>query len=126
MTHAPGTAPDPQQAAVERWRTLPDPKLFHVDVLMQGELIAQLTQEEYSRLRPKLRLVEEVAAKLAANMLKGTLKYDTDDYEIEKWLEMGIDDTADGLNYQMLLRDKMRRTAARNQAQAAAAKEGER
>lgn len=68
-----------------------------------------MSRKEIERLLPKLRLVEELAEKLAWNMLKGTLKYERDDWPLQMWLDMGIDDGADGLNYQLLLRDQMER-----------------
>ena len=61
-----------------------------------------LTHAEYWRLGPKLQLVERIAARLAANMLKGTLKYDNDEYTLREWLEMGLDDAVDSVNYQTL------------------------
>lgn len=51
----------------------------------------------------KLRLVEAAAAKMAANMLKGTLKYDSDNITEKEWLDHLGDDLTDSLNYYWLL-----------------------
>jgi hypothetical protein len=65
-----------------------------------------LTEDEYKRLVPKLDMVRELAQKLALNMVKGTLKYNTDDWSMAEWFAFGIDDAADSLNYWLLTRNK--------------------
>tara|TARA_Y100000310_G_scaffold336580_1_gene421527 strand:- start:1099 stop:1443 length:345 start_codon:yes stop_codon:yes gene_type:complete len=78
-----------------------------VTVSPDAELCRMLGVENTDRLTFKLELVAKLATKLAWNMVKGTLKYPTDDYPIQLWSDMGIDDGADNLNYQLLLRDKL-------------------
>ena len=91
----------------ERVDKLAVPENFSVSVAYRGSpsfvgRAPGLTAEEDTRLRTKLDLVEQVAAKLAANMLKGTLKYDNDEYTVREWLLMGQDDAADAVNYMTL------------------------
>ncbi len=63
-----------------------------------------ITDQEYKRLAPKLIMVQEIAKKMALNMLKGTLKYQTDDWPLHVWEEMGDDDLVDVLMYRALER----------------------
>lgn len=63
-----------------------------------------LTDEELVRLEPKVQIVTKLASKLAWNMVKGTIKYSKDEYELDTWFDMLIDDAADALNYAMLAR----------------------
>lgn len=67
----------------------------------------EFSVEDRERLEWKLELVEELAVKLAWNMLKGTLKYKYDNYSVAKWLDMGIDDASDALLYQALARNEL-------------------
>lgn len=70
--------------------------------------VKQLTPEETTRLMDKIILVEEIACKFAANMLKGVLKYDTDNRSLEEWLAFGIDDAVDTVSYLYLARERMK------------------
>lgn len=84
------------------------PDLFSIVIYPRYDKIPfPLSSEDASRLREKLLLVRELAAKLASGMLKGTLKYEpgTDHgLTIREWLDAGIDDLADSLNYAFLQR----------------------
>lgn len=66
-----------------------------------------LTLEEWNRLGPKIKMVEEFAGHMAENMLKGTVKYTSDEYAVETWLAEEEDDTVDLVNYSLLRRDAM-------------------
>lgn len=99
----------------ERIETLCVPDNFQVAIAYSGPSNfkedergwGELSKAEYDRLALKLALVEKVAARLAANMLKGTLKYDDDEYTLREWLEMGIDDGLDTVNYLALGLEKL-------------------
>jgi hypothetical protein len=68
----------------------------------------ELSRRDVDRLTPKIHMVQEAAAKLALAMIKGTLKYDTDDWSVDKWVEFGVDDASDALNYWYLLREALK------------------
>ena len=95
----------------ERLATLKDPRSFSIAVEPNwGNLRpAGLTIEEYKRLCPKLELVREFALKMAYGMLKGTLKYPTDDYSIEQWLAGEDDDTVDAVDWRLLRMNAMKK-----------------
>ncbi len=69
--------------------------------------IVGIGAEDTGRLRVKLDLLEKIAARMAANMLKGTIKYENDEYTLREWLEMGIDDGLDTVNYLALGLEKL-------------------
>lgn len=75
------------------------PDKFYVTIDMDDDILEVLTEDELARLDRKLIVVAELAAKLAANMLKGTLKYQSDGHTVYEWFEHGIDDAVDALNY---------------------------
>ena len=83
--------------------------MFHVSITPTTATIDKLENEELFRLNKKLKFVEEAAQRLAANMLKGTLKYDTDTHSVDEWLEHGLDESVDMTNYWMMLREEIRR-----------------
>ena len=96
----------------ERVAELCDPGLFGVDIYYYEN--GTLSAEEHKRLYDKLRLIESAARLMAAGMLKGVLKYPTDDYSLDTWLAHVEDDVvADGTNYLLLLIDKLRKEQAR-------------
>lgn len=64
-----------------------------------------LTDNEYDRLNRKLILVRRAAKLMCAGMLKGVLKYSTDEYSVEQWMAHVVGEGADQMNYQMLLLD---------------------
>lgn len=75
------------------------PDSFVIVVRPKMGLTDILTTEEYYRLQPKLQIVQDMAARMAANMLKGTLKYIKDDWDLDTWLRYLEDDAADTMNY---------------------------
>jgi hypothetical protein len=91
----------------ERAEALCKPGAATAAITLSQAVIEKLDDDERRRVAGKLRLVAEVAAKLALNMLKGVLKYERDDYSTELWVEYLIDDATDTLNYAYLLREAM-------------------
>jgi hypothetical protein len=92
----------------EKLKKVDESGLIGAEVWAFQGIVAEgmLTRDEYNRLGHKLEMVEELAYKLVLNMIKGTLKYNTDDWTMAEWLAFGIDDAADSLNYWLLTRDK--------------------
>lgn len=88
----------------ERVEELARPEWFNGYTPKQ-ELLNRLTSVERERLVNKLALVKQAAAWMAAGMLKGTLKYATDDYSIDQWMAHVVGEGADQINYQLLLFD---------------------
>lgn len=82
-----------------------NPEYFKVQITYNTSLYWELTEEEVDRLEGKLKMVEEMAQKLAANMLKGTLKYPHDDWSVEEWIDFLVDDASDTLNYAYKLKE---------------------
>lgn len=82
--------------------------LFIVNVRPGLEVYDRLTDEQRKRLSKKLVLVERAARHLASGMLKGTLKYDSDDYTVQRWLAHVVDEGADLMNYYMLLAEAIK------------------
>ncbi len=97
------------QELVDRIAKLADPVHFRVGVILSPELVAGLSTEELTRLERKLGMVRSIAAKLAANMVKGTLKYPHDGWPLRTWLEFGLDDAVDSVNYFTLAIDEFDR-----------------
>ncbi len=97
----------PELAA--RINTLSKPENFSVTVAMKGPSFRELSAAEWRRFAPKLTMVEDIAAGNAGAMLKGTLKYERDDWPVETWLRHGIDDGTDNLMYWYLIQQAMRR-----------------
>jgi len=77
---------------------------FGVSIYTAG-LHGKITEEERTRLLKKLKLVERAASYMAAGMLKGTIKYPTDDVPLEQWVAHVVGEGADQMNYQILLAD---------------------
>lgn len=98
--------PDPNMVvnAQERLDKLVSPDRFAIAIMVDPALVEQLTASEIERLRTKLELVANLAAKLASNMLKGTIKYVKDEWSVDTWIDYLLDDAADVLNYGALLR----------------------
>lgn len=71
-----------------------------------------LSDAESERLRPKLNLVAAAAERMAYAMVKGTLKYESDDYSVDQWLEMATDDATDVTCYLPLLKEAIIRDRA--------------
>ena len=71
-----------------------------LDGLVSDDL---LTPSEHTRALWKITLLEPFVTRMVVNMIKGTLKYTTDDWPAETWQDMGLDDKVDGINYELLL-----------------------
>lgn len=82
-----------------RAEDLCDPANFEVEIRPTPELFAQLTGSEIARLQPKLRIVARSAKFQAAGMLKGTIKYPSDNYDRETWFKYLLGEGADFQNY---------------------------
>jgi len=76
---------------------------IHFDV--QHPIYQALTKKERTRTEQKLTLVKQAAIRLAVAMLKGTVKYPTDNHTIREWLEYALDDAGDAFQYLHLIRD---------------------
>jgi len=68
-----------------------------------------ITEEEGVRCQWKIRLIEPLVTRMVLNMIKGTLKYPSDDWPVEVWQDMGMDDKADMVNYGLLFEDYLRK-----------------
>ena len=89
----------------ERLQAVQEAQAVVVHIEVKDEDSSLLTDEESERLAPKLNMVARAAQKLAYNMIKGTLKYSRDSWSIDTWVEMGMDDATDTLNYFYLLKE---------------------
>lgn len=92
----------PEAGWEKRIQYLCKPEHFYVSVV-PAAVLSSLTTEQIERLLPKLELVVKAAKYMASGMLKGVLKYPTDDIAVEQWMAHVIDEGADQMNYQMLL-----------------------
>lgn len=88
----------------DRIRELAVPENFPVNIRLELHRIQGLSNKEYGRLRRKMPLVEKAASKLVAGMVKGILKYDTDEWTVAQWLDYAEDEAIDLVNYMGLLR----------------------
>ena len=95
-----------------RCKELAIPNFFFVEVGMHEPLLSELTNDELERLLPKIELVKEAARYMLAGMVKGTLKYDADDLDVDTWMAHLLGEGADQMNYQMLLANAWRERAA--------------
>jgi hypothetical protein len=67
-----------------------------------------LTLEECSRSLWKLELIRPFLARMILNMVKGTLKYPSDDLTGDAWAEGALDDRVDSVNWQLLWENHVR------------------
>lgn len=93
----------------ERVARLAKPENFTIELWPSLVLDCQLSDSELERLHRKLKLVRQAALYMAAGMLKGTLKYGSDDYSLEQWFAHLLGEGADQMNYQLLLADAFER-----------------
>lgn len=84
-----------------RAKSMCDPGNWSIEVTAHKDL--QLSDEEWTRLEPKIALVLEAAQYMLAGMVKGTIKYPTDDYDLKTWFAHLIGEGADQMNYSLLL-----------------------
>lgn len=104
-----GLMSQPKKGWEERTKKLATTDYFKVVIETHPVLLANLTFEEQERLQVKIKLVEEWAEYMAAGMVKGTVKYKTDEYELKTWMAHIIGEGADQANYQILMFDSWRR-----------------
>ncbi len=77
---------------------------FTVSIKFSPAVLAACgSPENIKRLRDKLELVHKFAERMAAGMLKGTMKYKEDRSDPEYWRQHLMDEMADIANYNMLL-----------------------
>lgn len=95
---------------VENWQqrteALAKPEYWGVDISMSEHLIVGLTTSEINRLEKKVAMVRDCAKYMLAGMVKGTVKYTSDDWTLERWMAHMIGEGADQMNYQLLLFNK--------------------
>ena len=89
-----------------RTKELVKPEYFTATISISDSLMANLSSNERGRLLNKLLLVTQATEYMAAGMLKGTLKYPTDDVPLEQWVAHVVGEGADQFNYEILLADK--------------------
>jgi len=87
----------------ERVEQLAKPEFFKVKITPSMELLNSLSEAEKPRLFEKLNLVSEYVTYLCAGMVKGTVKYATDQHELKQWMAHVVGEGADQSNYTMLL-----------------------
>jgi len=80
-------------------------EFFQASIEISEALLDKLSFDERKRLYKKLKLVEQAATYMAAGMLKGTLKYPTDNLTVEQWMAHVVGEGADQFNYEILLAD---------------------
>jgi hypothetical protein len=76
-----------------------------LDFLNSNNLI---TTEQRDRSGWKINILQPFMLRLAVNMIKGSVKYTSDDWSDEVWRDMGMDDKADSINYDYLWQYKLR------------------
>lgn len=102
---------DDVQKSIDTWAVQ---ESFLAVVWMRDSALsdAKLTPEQDDRLRENLRVVERLATRMAANMLKGIFKYgakaSATDRSPEEWYEYAVDEQIDALLELGLLRESMR------------------
>ena len=94
------------------------PDSFTVTIHYEAGLMRKLAEAGYTvskleeimtRMTPKIKMIEGLAAKQVSGMLKGTLKYAHDESSIDEWIAYLLDDAGDGLNYAYLLVERVKR-----------------
>ena len=78
-----------------------------VDIQPSYSTSIVLDKEQLKRLLPKFQLIENWATEMAENMIKGTIKYSTDKYTQEEWMEYIQDEIIDLLNYKLLMEESV-------------------
>jgi len=85
-----------------------EPTMFNITVELNEDhstIQKYLTIRDRTRTKQKLHMVEAAATRLALAMLKGTVKYPTDNHSIREWLEYALDDVGDGFQYLHLIKE---------------------
>jgi len=68
-----------------------------------------ISKEEGERSTWKINLIEPFVRRMVLNMIKGTIKYPSDDWTADVWQDMGLDDKADSINYELLFHNYLRK-----------------
>lgn len=87
---------------VDRINKLAKSEFFITEIVVDEELLKNLQLKERQRLDKKLILVQQAACELAARMVKGTIKYPTDDWSVEQYNKYQEDEMFDLINYLLL------------------------
>ena len=87
----------------KRAKELCNPDYWSIQIYPRSPIFEGMTQGEIKRLEPKIKMVQEAAQIMMAGMVKGTLKYPTDGFDIDKWMSHLIGEGCDQMNYQILL-----------------------
>ena len=91
----------------ERWERYRNyPNLVKVEITLTGE---DFTEEELERTLAKFKLVEEFAAGLAREMIKGTVKYPHDRWDDHQWENAQREEEYSVLNHKLLREAEGRR-----------------
>lgn len=84
--------------------------VFNPDsLLIELEGASLITRDEFVRSSWKIRLIRPFLTRMVLNMIKGSIKYPTDDWSTKIWQSMGMDDKVDSVNYDLLFEDHLRR-----------------
>jgi hypothetical protein len=87
----------------ERVEQLAKVAYWEITVHALPELWDKLTPDEQTRLSIKMGMAIEATKYMLAGMVKGTVKYASDDWTLERWMAHLVGEGADQMNYQILL-----------------------
>ena len=80
------------------------PIIIRPSLVWNPDLVYALSESELERFKIKLRLIEQAAEEMAKEMLKGTVKYSSDDWAEADWEEAFTQELYGLLNYRLLMR----------------------
>lgn len=86
-----------------RAKLMCDPNEWSIEIQPSDQLLDLLSADELRRMHTKVHLVMDFAQRMLAGMVKGTIKYPTDDYTFERWMSHLVSEQADQANYTILL-----------------------
>ena len=72
---------------------------FRITIEVDWESLPPMTSSQKSRLSMKMQRVQDSAIRLCEGMLKGTLKYESEDLSILEWVEHLMSESVDHVNY---------------------------
>lgn len=100
----------------QQWRidNLARPEYFDISIVPSSILVSNLSDEEYERLIKKIPLVVNSALRLCAGMVKGTIKYDTEDLSLREWFDHLRDEAIDQVNYASLMEESVEKASTNN------------
>ncbi len=90
------------QSDFDKWlEEVCTPENIHIEITVDPSLSQTLNNWEKGRLIARLPMLEQLSKRLVANMIKGIRKYGEQQQSkgLKYWLDHGIDDAADSLNY---------------------------